>query len=160
MLLTDPGDGTLLTATSEKSVETLSFASFGGVTCAAGTTLVIDGSYSLDSLKGFPSVTGGDLTLTGTYYIDGQATPGRLTVEGTLTFGEDAAISVSDDDLAAFKKLRSTYVNGYVLMEATKIEGTPKMADALAADGWKAVLNDAKTQVTLERNRGFLMIIR
>ncbi len=160
MLLTDPGDGTLLTATSEKSVETLSFASFGEVTCAAGTTLVIDGSYSLDSLKGFPSVTGGDLTLTGTYYIDGQATPGRLTVEGTLTFGEDAAISVSDDDLAAFKKLRSTYVNGYVLMEATKIEGTPKMADALAADGWKAVLNDAKTQVTLERNRGFLMIIR
>ena len=77
---------------------------------------------------------------------------------GTLAFGPDAEISVAD--AAAFRKKRKTYVNGYVLAEAQAIEGAPKTADALAQLGWEVVLNEAKTQVLLVRNRGLVWIIR
>lgn len=158
MLLTDPGDGSLLTATPERSVDILSFAAFDRVTCAAGTTLTIADEYALKNLTGFPTVAGGDLTLTEAYVIDGQAEPSKLTVAGTLTFGEGAEISVTD--AAAFKKKRATYVDNYVLIEAAKIKGEPKASAALAEIGWKVVLNAAKTQVLLVRAGGFAIIIR
>ncbi len=158
MLLTDPGDGSLLTATPEQAVDTLTFAAFDQVKCAVGTELRLEGEYELRSLTGYPTVTGGDLTITDTFALDGQSEPGRLSVAGTLTFGPDAEISV--EDAAAFRKKRKDYVNGYVLAEATRIEGCPKTADALAQLGWKVVLNAAKTQVQLERNRGMVLIIR
>ena len=158
MLLTDPGDGSLLTATTEKSVEILSCAAFESVTCASGTTLDIGDEYTLKSLTGFPAVTGGDLTLTGAYVIDAGAEPSKLTVEGTLTFGEGAEISVTD--LAAFKKLRKSYVNGYVLAEAAKIEGAPAVSGELATAGWRVYLNEAKTQLLMEKNLGSILIIR
>lgn len=157
-LLTDPGDGSLLTATPEQAVDTLLFAAFDQVKCAVGTELRLEGQYELRNLTGFPTVTGGDLTITDTFALDGQSEPGCLSVAGTLTFGPDAKISV--EDVAAFKKRRKDYVNGYVLAEATAIEGAPKTAEALAQLGWKVVLNEAKTQVLLERNRGLVWIIR
>ena len=158
MLLTDPGDGSLLTATPEQAVDTPVFAAFEQVKCAVGTELRLAGEYALRSLTGYPTVSGGDLTITGTFALDGQSEPGRLTVAGTLTFGPDAEISV--EDATAFRKKRKDYANGYVLAEAATVAGCPKTAEALAQLGWKVVLNAAKTQVLLERNRGMVWIIR
>jgi len=55
----------------------------------------VGGSWTVANIEGSPSVTNGDLTVTGIWAVD-TATIGTapVNVSGTLTFGADATISV------------------------------------------------------------------
>lgn len=156
-LLEDLGDGTLLTATPEKAELVPHFAEFGRMKFASGTALTLEADYVAQTLIGFPSVTG-NLKIDTAFVLDAALTPGRLSVNGTLTFGPDAVFSVANE--AAFASVRRTYAKNYVLAEATSIVGCPKVSDALCAAGWRLVPNAAGTQLILSRNRGFALIVR
>ena len=107
--LIDPGDGSLLTwdIPSEGTVphpvtgEPIApRPAFGKLKAAPGTTLrVPDGTdWTFADIEGWPSVTGGGVTVTNSWAFDGtEVGTAAFAISGSLTFGENAKVILSDE---------------------------------------------------------------
>ena len=98
-------------------------------TTLKGTAGVLDlegvggGTYTVTNVEGSPSVTNGNLTVTGNWTVD-AATVGRnvANISGTLAFGEGATISV-DGNLHEVPRPRGIIV----IARAANVTGMPSM---------------------------------
>jgi autotransporter-associated beta strand protein len=83
----------------------------------------VGGSYTVVNVEGYPSVTNGNLTVTGTWTLD-VATLGTraANVSGTLTFGEGAEIVV-DGDIDPM----NVPGGGFIVARAASITGMPRL---------------------------------
>ena len=91
-VLKDPGDGTLFTTS-------LQLAKFATMKFAPGTGVDFDGMpYTLEHLIGLPSVTNGDLTVTGNWTIDGTdlVAGGTAASSGKVVFADGVTLEIVD----------------------------------------------------------------
>ena len=89
------------------------------------------------------------LTVNGTFTVDPEKAAGPLTVQGTVTFGADARVTVTDASKLDTERT-------YALLEATTLGGpVPALDDALAAHWCVRTKNG---RLTLSPNRGLLIL--
>lgn len=116
----------------------------------AGTLDLADagGSYTVANIEGSPSVTNGNLTVTGAWTLD-AATLGEkpVVVDGTLSFGEDATMSISGDIDSVARG------GGFLIARADSITGLPQ----LNCKGWSLVASGDELRLT---KPGFIIIVR
>ena len=116
----------------------------------AGTLDLTDvgGSYTVANIEGSPSVTNGNLTVTGAWTLD-AATLGEkpVVVDGTLSFGEDATLSISGDIDSVARG------GGFLIARADSITGLPQ----LNCKGWSLVASGDELRLT---KPGFIIIVR
>ena len=158
--LDDGGTGRLLTIDTDDSsaaaadllpvFDTLAFAS-GAVCDLSGN------AFAQGRLVGFPTVVDGDLAVTDSWAIAAEdvLAGAKMTVAGTLSFGEDATITSADG-----VKLTHHAAKEYIIATAAAVEGKPtidKSCEALF--DWK--VETTETEVKLVYNpRGLLIKIR
>jgi len=90
--LNDPGDGTLFTTS-------LQLAKFATMKFAPGTGVDFNGMpYTLEHLIGLPSVTNGDLTVTGDWIADGAdlVAGGTAASSGKIVFANGVTLKIDD----------------------------------------------------------------
>lgn len=113
-----------------------------GATFALGPNAVLGGAGTLKT----PAA---GLTVNGTFTVDPEKAVGPLTVQGTVTFGADARVTVTDASKLDAERT-------YVLLEATTLGGpVPALDDALAAHWCVRTKNG---RLTLSPNRGLLIL--
>ena len=131
-------------------------AALPAFTTLKGTDGVLDladvgGAYTVANIEGSPSVTNGDLTVTGTWTVD-AATVGTkvVNISGTLTLGEGAAMVVSGD----LDSVVPRPAGGFVVARATSIVGNLPRLDC---GGRQLVVNNGELRIM---NPGLQIFLR
>ena len=158
----DAGDGMTFTATT--NLELVLFApAFDVMKFAPGTTLDLGGygvPYSAASVEGLPAVTNGDIAVDGTWTVSANdvAAGGRMAVDGALSFGDAAAICVTEDG-----HLHNSPEGGWTMAEA---EGGISLAEGwqgrvtLPSGKYALSLSPDGKRLVLTRTNGFMLTIR
>ncbi len=158
----DPGDGSLFTTTT--NIEDLVLAPvFDVMKFAPGTTLDLGGQgaqYSAASVEGLPAVTNGSIAVGGTWTVSANdvAAGGRMAVDGALSFGDAAAICVTESG-----HLSNSPEGGWTMAEA---EGGISLAEGwqgratLPSGKYALSLSPDGKRLVLTRTNGFMLTIR
>ena len=101
-------------------------AALPAFTTLKGTTGTLDledvgGAYTVANVEGSPSVTNGNLTVTNTWTLAASALGENSSeISGTLTFGENAAVTVTGD-IDSLQRPSG----GFLIAKAASISGMP-----------------------------------
>ena len=91
--------------------------------------------------------------------VDGEMEPGKMTVDGTLTFGPESTFEVAN--AAALKARKGDLGKAYVLVEATEIVGCPAIGDSAKEARWEVSVSGDRKQLLLSRAwKGTVLIFR
>jgi len=111
----------------------------------------VGGSWTVANIEGSPSVTNGNLTVTGNWTVDAAAVgAATVKVSGTLTFGADATMSVVGD----LNAIRPRPRGGFLVAKAASIVGQPRMING---GGWVLVVVGGELRIA---KPGFTISIR
>ena len=126
-------------------------ASLPAFTTLKGTAGTLDlaaagGAWTVANVVGSPSITNGNLTVTGALTVDAATAGNQVKVSGTLAFGNNATVTLAD----GFVPERST-----LLAKAAAITGTPRLVNAR---GWKLSVTDG--ELRLVSNKPTMLIVR
>ena len=134
----------------------LSLPSLEGVDTLSGEKGTLDlaavgGSWTVANVEGTPSVTNGNLTVTGNWSLD-AATIGAVVanVSGTLTFSAGSTMSVAGD----LNAIRPRPRGGFLVAKAASIVGQPRMING---GGWVPVVSGGELRIA---KPGFIIRIR
>ena len=124
-------------------------------TTLKGTEGVLDladvgGAYTVANVEGSPSVTNGNLTVTGTWAVDAATVGIKVAnVSGTLAFGEGSTMVVAGDLESV-----SRPADGFVVARAASISGKPRLINST---GWRVVESNGVLRLA---KPGLLVLIR
>lgn len=158
-VLKDDGSGELFTLTDDESLVPAKAPAFDQMRFAKGTSLELNGDYVASNVTGYAAITGGDFTINGAYAVDGEMEPGKMTVDGTLTFGPESTFEVAN--AAALEARKGDLGKAYVLAEATEIVGCPAIGDSAKEARWEVSVSGDHKQLLLSRTwKGTVLIFR
>ena len=154
--LLDSGDGSVFLTTTNDAENAAFVPAFDKLKFAAGTSLDLNGhDYVMNDLEGFPSVTGGNLCITGKWSVAAAALQGgsSLAVAGNVTFGPNATIDITG---LAGVQMPTTLD---VVSAAGVVSGAPTVTeDGLPSKKWAATASGSK--LTLAKTGGLFLIFR
>ena len=109
----------------------------------------VGGAYTVANVEDYPSVTNGNLTVTGTWTLN-VATLGEGTanISGTLTFAEGTSV-VATDGLDALPRPSG----GFLIAKAASISGDPSFRHA----GWKLLKSGGELRLV---KPGLIIVVR
>ena len=98
----------------------------------------VGGAYTVANVEGSPSVTNGNLTVTGEWRVDAATVAsGTAKVSGALSFGNDATMVVSGD-------INSVHQISFLVAKAASISGAPRL---VGCEGWKVMVSGGELRL-------------
>ena len=108
----------------------------------------VGGAYTVANVEGSPSVTNGNLTVTGEWRVDAATVAsGTAKVSGALSFGNDATMVVSGD-------INSVHQISFLVAKAASISGAPRL---VGCEGWKVMVSGGELRLV---KPGLIIIVR
>lgn len=158
-ILTDPGDGSVFTRTTDDTCRFEPVApAFGKVKFAKGTTFGLGGyaSYAFADIEGLPLLTGGDVRVSGTWTVPvDQAIGGEtMRASGKVVFAAGASLLVDDTRSRTSRELPVLTADSIILPDGglpiSSVRGK-RYCLGLSADG---------RTLFIRRDTGFVLTIR
>ena len=129
-------------------------ADFGCLSSVSNATFDLNGyALTCTNFTGTGEIKDGAFTLNGPWCATPSAGPLECTGTGTLSFGENAVVSLANS--ASLKRARA-----YVLATSTEtITSLPELDSDAKDKLWALVLSDDGKSVILENRSGFMVIV-